>query len=120
MKKGLLASFMVALMLVTVLSAVSSADDISVSKKIVYTNTEPTSYPTFAYLCGRIKNVSVYEFATCFDAVNLYIVSLIPFGFYHLNSGEEVYISAVAPDMFPIVGFLTDNFIIGLCMNVGW
>ena len=47
-------------------------------------------------------------------------MSLIPFRFYHLNSGEEVSITAINPDMYVIIGFLKDNFVIGLCMHVNW
>jgi len=119
-RKGLVAGIIILLISVSVLSSVSSASDISVSKKIVLKNTESDGNSFFGYLCGRIKNVSEDEYGPEFEAVNLYIVSLIPFGFYHLNSGEEVYIAAIAPDNFFLIGFLTNNFIIGLCMHVNW
>jgi hypothetical protein len=99
---------------------IPSFNAVSIDEETLSIKTEPINYPTFAFLFGRIKNRHTDEHAENFDAVNLYIMSLIPFGLYHLNSGEEVYISAVAPDHYVIVGFLTDNFIIGLCMNANW
>ena len=57
-----------------------------------------------------------------FNAVNLRIVSLFPFGFYHLNSGERVYIEPekTPPIKFIIYGILTDKIIFVYCKNVGW
>jgi hypothetical protein len=77
---------MVALMLITVLSAASSADDISVSKEIVYTNTEPAESSAIAFLFGRIKNLYDDDYEIRFNAVNVRIISFIPeFGIYRWN-----------------------------------
>jgi glycosyltransferase involved in cell wall biosynthesis len=63
MKKGILASFMVALMLVTVLSAVVTADAISIRKEIIedknplYPNLRWDLYRHFMF--GHIYNLSI-------------------------------------------------------------
>jgi hypothetical protein len=122
MKKGLIATFMVALMLITVFSAVVGVNAISIKEETVSTNTEPAEYSKSACLFGRIENLYEDEYQKTFNAVNLRIVSLFPLGFYHLKSGERVYIEPnnTPPIMFIIYGILTDNFIFVLCKNVGW
>ena len=98
---------------------IPSFNAVSIEEETVSTNTEPTG-SIFAFLYGSIKNRHPDWYEECFDAVNLHIVSLYPFGFYHLNSGEEVCIYLFPPNITPIVGIFTDNFIFGLCMGIGW
>jgi len=70
------------------LAFIPSFNAVSIKDETVSTNTESAEYSITAYLFGRIENLSEDEYQKSFNAVNLRIVSLFPFGFYHLNSGE--------------------------------
>ena len=79
----------------------------------------PVNYTILACLFGRIENLRESQTTITFDAVNLFVVSFILPGFYHLNSGEEIQISCLMDDVFPIFGILTDNFIFAIS-SPGW
>ena len=104
------------------LTFIPNFNAISIKDKAVSTNIELSEYSITAYLFGRIENLYEDEYQKSFNAVNLRIVSLFPFGFYHLNSGERVYIypSNTPPIDFYVYGILNDNIIFVYCKNVGW
>ena len=118
-KKGLVVGI---IFLFIGLAFIPSFNAISIKEETVSTNTESAEYSKSACLFGRIENLYEDEYQKTFNAVNLRIVSLFPLGFYHLKSGERVYIEPenTPPIMFIIYGILTDNFIFVLCKNVGW
>jgi len=118
-KKGLLIGIIV---LFFGLAFIPSYNAVSIKDEKVSTNTESAEYSITAYLFGRMENLSEDEYQKSFNAVNLRIISLFPFGFYHLNSGERVHIDPTntPPIRFIIHGILTDNIIFVYCKNVGW
>jgi hypothetical protein len=99
---------------------IPSFNAVSIEEETVSTNTEPTGFVSFAFLYGGIKNRYTDWYDEYFNAVNLHIVSILPFEFYHLNSGEKVHIHNPPFPFATFYGILTDNFIFGLCMGIGW
>ena len=118
-KKGLVVGLIV---FFSSLAFIPNFNAISLKHETVSTNTESAEYSITAYIFGRIENLSEDEYQKSFNAVNLRIISLFPFGFYHLNSGERVYIDTTntPPIRFIIHGILNDNIIFVYCKNVGW
>ena len=96
------------------INAVSIKDETTVT-----IDSEPVNFTVLACLFGRIENLRESQTTITFDAVNLFVVSFILPGFYHLNSGEEIQISCLMDDVFPIFGILTDNFIFAIS-SPGW
>ncbi len=125
MKKSILKIRLITLIIILFLGLGiqhSFANEVSINSnndRLVSENIEPSEASDLVYLYGRIKNLWEDDYEKSFNAVNLRIRSLIPFGFYHLDSGEEVHIICLTKEVFPFFGIITDNFIIGLC-EVSW
>ena len=117
MKKGLMASFMVALMLVTVCSASLSANAVTLNEETVSTKTEREMYFEVTFLFGKIKDKSSGLYCECWDAVDLGILVLKPrpIRYYHFNSSEEICREILGGGYF---GYWTDNYLFAICFYV--
>lgn len=106
MKKMLFGICIVLMLVVLSVGAIQS------ETKITSIN-PPCEKLDLAFIRGRIDFLYYDDYEIDFNAVNVRITSLIPFGFYHLDSDEELSIICLTKGVFPFFGRFTSSFIFG-------